>query len=160
MRFTPTLCSIALLAATGCAPPPVDLDAERNALLAADQAWFQSYSSSESPADAFVAKVVDDAYLLAPDQPLVQGKAAIREMIAGLEATPGFSVTWEATVAEVGSGGDLGYTIGTYEMKMEGPDGPMSVEGKYLTAWKKQADGSWMVTADMFNANGPPMPQT
>ena len=39
----------------------------------------------------------------------------------------------------------------------EGPDGePASVVGKYLTIWKKQVDGRWMVSADMFNADAPP----
>jgi hypothetical protein len=53
----------------------------------------------------------------------------------------------------------MGYTIGTYEMQMEGPDGPITIDGKYLTVWKRQPDDTWLVTADMFNANGPPTPQ-
>ncbi len=28
--------------------------------------------------------------------------------------------------------------------------------GKYLTAWRKQADGEWKVTADIFNEDAPP----
>ena len=42
---------------------------------------------------------------------------------------------------------------------MEGPEDPISIDGKYMTVWKKQSDGTWRVTADMFNANGPPDPQ-
>ncbi len=42
-------------------------------------------------------------------------------------------------------------------MTVPGPDGePASVVGKYLTVWQKQADGRWMVAADMFNADAPP----
>jgi hypothetical protein len=29
-------------------------------------------------------------------------------------------------------------------------------KGKYLTVWKKQADGSWKVLFDMFNSDLPP----
>ena len=36
---------------------------------------------------------------------------------------------------------------------------PITIDGKYITVWKKQSDGTWRVTADMFNANGPPTPQ-
>ena len=152
--------SLTLLMVVGCTgQPSVDLDAERAALMRADASWFESYAASDSPADAFTAQVVDNASLLPPDAPLARGKEAIHAVITELEAMPGFSVRWRPDAAEVGTGGDLGYTIGSYQMHMEGPDGPMRVKGKYLTVWQKQADGTWMVIADMFNANGPPTAQ-
>ncbi len=157
MRCTTALSSLSLVLAAGCTPQPtVDLDAERNALMSADRAWAEAYAASDSPAEAFVAQLVDDATLLPPDAPLAQGTEAIRTVINELEAMPGFSVTWGPDMAEVGSGGGLGYTIGSYQMQMEGPEGAMIIDGKYLTVWQKQADGTWMVIADMFNANGPP----
>lgn len=158
MRITASLSLITFFMIVGCSPQPeIDLDAARNALMSADRAWFETYSASESPADAFVGKLVDNASLLPPGAPLAQGKEAIHALITELEAIPGFSITWEPDAAEVGSGGDLGYTIGSYEMKMDSPDGPITINGKYMTVWKKQSDGTWRVTADMFNANGPPM---
>jgi ketosteroid isomerase-like protein len=160
MRITASLSSVTLLLMVGCSPQPeIDLDAARDALMSADRAWFEAYSASENPPDAFVDELVDDAYLLPPDAPLARGKEAIRAVIAELEAMPGFSVSWGPEAAQVGNGGDLGYTIGSYEMKMEGPDGPISIDGKYITVWRKQSDGTWRVTANMFNANGPPNPQ-
>ncbi len=160
MRCTAALPVLSIVMVAGCTPQPaIDLEAERNALMTADRAWFEAYAASENPADAFVAQLVDNATLLPPNAPLAQGREAIHAVISDLEAMPGFSVTWEPNAAEVGSGGDLGYTIGSYQMKMEGPDGPMTIDGKYLTVWQKQADGTWRVIADMFNANGPPAPQ-
>jgi ketosteroid isomerase-like protein len=157
MRITTALSSLTLMTVVGCTPQPaIDLDAERNAIMSADRAWAEAYAASDSPADAFVAQLTDDATLLPPDAPLAQGTEAIHAVISELEAMPGFSVTWGPDMAEVGSGGDLGFTIGNYQMQMEGPEGPMSIDGKYLTVWKKQLDGTWMVIADMFNAVGPP----
>lgn len=158
-----------LLSAMGCAAPgeapapapapEVDLDAERAALMQADRAWFEAYSRSDSPPDAFVNLVADETYLLPPDMPLARGKEAIRSIIAQLEAMPGFSITWSPSAAEVGGAGDLGFTIGAYEMRMDDPEGkPIRIDGKYLTVWRKQADDTWMVAADMFNADGPPSP--
>ena len=70
---------------------------------------------------------------------------------------PGFSIMWEASSAHVSEGGDLGYTLGTYEMTLDDPDGnPATVVGKYLTVWRQQADGQWKVTADIFNEDAPP----
>ncbi len=160
MRVEAILSSLALVMLAGCAaPPPVDVDAERSALMEADRAWAEAYAASDDPAEAFVAQMVEDASLLPPDMPLAQGKDAIRSVINTLEGMPGFSVTWDAVAADVGSGGDLGYTRGTYQMTMTGPDGgSMTIDGKYLTVWKKQADGTWMVTADMFNGDAPAAP--
>jgi ketosteroid isomerase-like protein len=159
VRFT-ALSSLTLVMALGCSyQPAIDLDAERNALMSADRAWSEAYAASESPADVFAAQVLENGSLLPPDAPLAQGREAIHAAIAGLEAMPGFSVTWSPSAADVGSGGDLGYTMGTYEINVESPEGPVTIIGKYLTIWKKQADGTWMVTADMFNADGPPTPQ-
>ncbi len=159
MRPTAALSSFTLLLVAGCATQPaIDVEAERDALMAADGAWFEAYSASDAPADAFVAQLADDATLLPPDAPLAQGADAIHTVIEQLEAMPGFTVTWSPVAADVGSGGDLGYTRGTYEMALAGPDGPVTIVGKYLTVWKKQPDGAWKVVADMFNADAPLAP--
>ena len=79
-------------------------------------------------------------------------------VIAQLASMPGFEIAWTPEIAEVSSGADLGYTIGSYHMELDGPDGaPTAVDGKYLTVWQKQRDGSWKVVADTFNSNGPSM---
>ena len=165
MRKLLSVASVFLFLTAGCAAPveepepEVDLAAARASLMQADQAWFEEYSASDNRPDTFVNRVADDANLLPPDAPMARGKEAIRDVIAMLEAMPGFSISWSATAAEVGSAGDMGYTIGTYEIGMEDPEGtPIRIDGKYLTVWKKQSDGAWMVTADMFNADGPPSP--
>jgi ketosteroid isomerase-like protein len=69
---------------------------------------------------------------------------------------PGFELEWRATDAEVAASGDIGYTIGTFELITEQDGTAMLTEGKYVTVWRKQADGSWKVRVDCFNANGPP----
>jgi ketosteroid isomerase-like protein len=35
---------------------------------------------------------------------------------------------------------------------------PATDKGKYVTVFKKQADGSWKVVADIFNSDGPAAP--
>lgn len=160
MRSPATLWTLILGVVIGCSPQPaIDLDAERTALMNADRAWAEAYAASESPADVFAGQMTDEAVLLPPDAPLAQGREAIRAAISGLEATPGFSVTWGPLVADVGGAGDLGFTRGTYHIELAGTDGPLMIDGKYLTIWRKQPDGTWKVVADMFNADGPPAPR-
>ena len=154
-----------LLLAAACAPAPedaapepeIDLAAVEESLLAADRAWGAAYGASDDPATVFSGNVTDDAYLLPPGAPMARGREAIHQVVAGLESMDGFSVTWEPTDAVAGDGGDLGYTVGSYEMTMPTEGGPVVVSGKYLTVWQRQDDGSWKVSADMFNDNGPPV---
>ena len=165
MRNLLAVTSVLLLLALGCAPageapaPAVDLEVERASLMQADQAWYEAYSASDNRPETFVGLLEEDAYLLPPDAPMAQGKADIGAIIAMLEATPGFSITWSPSVAEVGNAGDMGFTVGIYEIQMEDPEvGPVRIVGKYTTVWRKQPDGTWMVAVDMFNPDGPPSP--
>ena len=106
-----------------------------------------------------MAPFEDGARMLAPDMPLTVGKDAIHAVIEELEAMPGIETSWSAEPADVSEGGDFGYTTGSYYMNLDGPDGtPIRIDGQYLTVWRRQADGSWKATADMFNPNGPPTP--
>ncbi len=57
------------------------------------------------------------------------------------------------TKVEASRGGDLGYSIGTYELTTYDPTGkPVTDCSKYVAVWKKQADGNWKAVADIFNS--------
>jgi len=134
----------------------VDLEAERASLMRSDDALFEAYSTSDDPGDTLSAHFLDDVNVLAPDAPLARGKEESLAVFAAMEALPAYSLTWKASMAYVGVAAELGYTIGTYRMEFEDPVGnPVEVDGKFMTVWKKQSDGSWKVAVDMFNANGP-----
>ena len=116
--------------------------------MAADRAWSETTKDPEKMA----AYIADGGSVYAPGMPVVTGGEAIRKMFTQMIAAPGFSLSWTATKAEVGAAGDIGYTTGTYQSTMGG----VSEKGKYVTAWKKQADGTWKVTEDIFNADEAP----
>ena len=145
-RSTWLFIALAALAA-GCAPA-ANIEQERTALMAADRAWSETTKDPEKMA----AYIADGGSVYAPGMPVVTGGEAIRKMFTQMIAAPGFSLSWTATKAEVGAAGDIGYTTGTYQSTMGG----VSEKGKYVTAWKKQADGTWKVTEDIFNADEAP----
>jgi ketosteroid isomerase-like protein len=161
MRILFVLLSASLLGSFGCTrsvqtPPEIDLEAERASLMNADRTWSEAQVASDTPVDVIAAQFIEDAYLLAPDAPLIEGREAIRDVFADLEAIPGYSLRWEPEIAEVGDAGTLGYTIGSYEMQMAPEGTPITIIGKYTTIWKKEPDGTWQVAVDMFNSDGPP----
>ncbi|MBA7581240.1 hypothetical protein ES708_23142 [subsurface metagenome] len=55
--------------------------------------------------------------------------------------------------------GDLGLTRCTYTLKMTPKAGGETItlpEGKALTLYERQSDGSWKIIYDCFNSNFPP----
>lgn len=147
-RFLVLMMALATLAVTTACAPAVNVDEERASLMAADREWSQTTKEPEK----FVAFFADDASIYAPAMPIVTGSEAIRKAITEMTTSPGFALSFTATKADVGAGGDIGYTSGSYEMKM----GDATEKGKYVTVWKKQADGAWKVTEDIFNADAAP----
>ena len=97
--------------------------------------------------------------LLAPNAPMTSDKQSIRKIWTDMFAMPGFSISWQTTKAEVARAGDMGYSVGTYQMGMNDPDGnPMTDRGKYTTVWRKQPDGNWKSIVDIFNTDLPAAP--
>ena len=96
--------------------------------------------------------------MLLPDTPILTGKAAIRAGLKPMIGDPNFAVTFGPTKVDVAKSGDLGYTQGTYSMKISNPQtkAPMTEQGKYLTVYRKQADGTWKSVEDTFMADAPP----
>ena len=123
--------------------------------MAQDKAWAQTTKDL----DKFLSYYASDASVYIPEMPLVTGSAAIKDAFQKIGSTPGFGLTWTALKGDVSAAGDLGYTAGAYEMTMNDATGKPQVEkGKYLTVWKKQADGQWKAQEDILNADAPPPP--
>ena len=128
----------------GCRPS-ANVEQEREALMTLDREW----SASVKDMDKFMSYFAPDASVYAPGMPVVTGTGPIRDAMTEMSSAPGFSLEFAPTRADVSASGDVGYTIGTYQMNTTGtPE-----KGKYVTVWKKQSDGQWKVTEDIFNAD-------
>jgi ketosteroid isomerase-like protein len=97
-----------------------------------------------------------DAILMPPNEPAVKGRAAIQAWISAFPPISSFSLTAD----DVDGGGDVAYVRGTYQMSftVPGTTTPVNDHGKYLEIHKRQADGSWLTTADTFNSDVPLVP--
>lgn len=97
-----------------------------------------------------LALYAEDAILMPPNQAAVQGKAPIQ---AWMQAYPPISNLQEQSL-EIEGQGDLAYDRGTYSMTVSHVGAPSTDDhGKYLTIWRKQADGSWKISRAMFNSD-------
>jgi ketosteroid isomerase-like protein len=148
-------CFAGLMLVAGCntAPPAVDTKAAEDAVRAADAAWSKAAAALDvAAAGSYYA---DDAVVMPPNSPIVNGKAAAQQAWAAM-LVPGNSVSWTASTVTSAGSGDLVYVQGTYTASMKGPNGKaMADQGKYLEVWKKQADGSWKAVEDIWNSDMP-----
>jgi len=157
-RFTLVIASTALLGfGIGCAQPveqkpsAPDLAAIEASIRSLDKDW--SDAAGAKDLDKSTMDYADDGQFLSPGDPSAVGKDAIRKAWAGLFAAPGYvSLTFAPTTVHVAEAGDVAYEIGNYELIMKDKKGkPATTKGKFVVVWKKQADGSWKVEADIFN---------
>jgi uncharacterized protein (TIGR02246 family) len=147
--------AVLLAIVVGCAPR-VDVARETANLLERDRAWSAVASTSKN-ADSVLAFWTDDARVVTASDSTVQGKDALRKMVTSGFATPGFHVTWTPEVAVVAASGDLGYTRGTNEFTVPIDSGrTMKLPGRYLTVWRKGADGVWRCVEDYTTPMPPP----
>jgi len=143
-----------------CAPaeplPPVDMSAEAAAAIRQADTAFESAASS-GDIEAAMAMHLPDSMVFPPGQPMVSGSDAVRQLWTEMTAMPGFGVSWEVQGSSAAASGDLGYSWGTAQLTMDGPDGtPMTSDEKYGTVWRKDATGAWKIAIDIFNSSTPP----
>ena len=152
------LVSLLLLAfTTACtqAPPPDTHAADVQALKDTDAAWSKAMAAKDF--EKSMSYYADDASVLMPNAPTINGKDAIRALFKPFFDDPNFSLAFQASRLEVAKSGDLGYTQGAYTMTITDPKSkkPVTDKGKDVTAYKKQADGSWKGVADIWNTDMP-----
>jgi ketosteroid isomerase-like protein len=138
-----------------CGQPQVDHEAEGEALMQLSRDW--SALAATGDIDSIIDFWADDAVMMAPDLPPLEGKQAIRSYLETAMATPGFSISWEPLSAHVSQSGDLAYLIERNVVELDDADGGhIVIHGKAVTIWRKNENGNWENVVDMWNSAPPP----
>jgi uncharacterized protein (TIGR02246 family) len=140
------LIAVGLATGAGCgrASSPAE-GGSRRAIEAAVQRYVDA--SNHGDADALASLYADDAVLLPPDHEPVRGRAAIGDFWR-----QGTDEGLEVTTLTVEVDGDLGYLVGRYHLPAT--DEEPADSGKYVMCLKRQRDGAWKLTADIWNRSG------
>lgn len=121
-------------------------DRDPQPLMQADRDFAKA--TAEKGVDGWMAYMAPNAVDLT-DGPLV-GLDQIRANMTKLFKLPGMKMNWSPLKAELLDSGDVGYTVGRYEVSYLDDKGkPTGRRGSYLTTWQKQKDGSWKVVSDI-----------
>lgn len=124
------------------------------ALRDLDAQW--SKDAGAKDVDKTISYYAEAALVLPPNASSATTKEAIRSAWNEMLTTPGAAISWKASKVEVANSGDLAYVSGTYEETATDASGqPVKDHGKYVEVFKKQADGTWKVVADIWNSDLP-----
>lgn len=138
-----------LLAA--CTRNSVDIDAEKERLMQLSRDWSGIVNSGDI--EAIISHWDEDAVMLPPDSPIIEGKDAIRTYVESSTSIPGFRITWEPERAFVAEAGDMAYMIERNEITFSDENGEsITVRGKVVTVWRKNSVGEWKNVVDIWNS--------
>ena len=126
----------------------------RSAIDAANQRSVAAMMAGD--AAGAMGNYADDATVMMPMTATMNGRAAIEAGMKGMMDMMKFNDV-KFTTTDVIAAGDLAIETGKYAMTttMKGAK-PVSDSGKYLTVWKRQADGNWKIIRDINNTDVAP----
>ena len=92
-----------------------------------------------------------DTRFMPPNQKIVVGRQAFQTWLGTFPPVTAFRLKPDTIAGE----GDMAYVYGHYSMTIapHGAPRPVADSGKFLEVHRRQADGSWLTVADMFNSD-------
>jgi len=159
MRLT-TFALAATLAVAACtrqAPPAVDTAADVAAINAVRAREVAALSSGNI--DSALAVYTSDVQMMSPNEEIIVGSAALRTWFENFLATATVTARYTSSVIDVS--GDLAVDRYTGELTMTpkaAGAAPMTEVIKGVHVMRRQADGSWRIAQDVWNADAAPPP--
>lgn len=132
----------------GQSGPRSGLAAEAAKLMEVDRAFAAKAAELGAP-EAFHEFLDPEGFRLPPSGEVPKGP---QQVWAQLAALPKAVMSWEPRYAEVFAPGDWGWTWGDWQAHEPGAGGRRVAQGRYVTIWRKQADGSWKVRGALPSA--------
>ncbi len=149
MKYASTFTVILLTSLTACQSDSIDFSNDaQEAIKASSKEWVETYNSNDW--QKLASLFTPDAILMPPNNAEVRGRTAIAAWEAKNEN--GFRIAFD--IQEIEGRGDTAYVRGRSCVFIPDGDGGYGVDvGKFLELRKKQADGAWLIEADIFNSN-------
>lgn len=114
----------------------------------------------DNDTEKMLSLYTEDIISMPSYQPTVKGIAKVREL-SEMQIKSGWKTThFTLSVTDIIVQGNLVIEIGNYDMKMSGPDVPEWADnGKYITIWEEQKDGSLKIKVETWNTDTNPWAQ-
>ncbi|MFX0197844.1 MAG: YybH family protein [Candidatus Hodarchaeota archaeon] len=138
-----------ILVLVACQPAADSLEADREAIRKVIDALGTAITTND--VEGVMSLYADDAILMPPNQAAIVGKEAMRSWQETVFETHSFEFKIDSK--EIVVDGDLAFSRGTLNLTVTSKtDGEsFSSEGKYIVILRRQNDGSWKATHDIWN---------
>ena len=152
MKFLFYLISVAVLySCTGQSAIEINNEDDISAITAMSKARADAFNQGN--AAAIARHFTEDGILMAPDRPVAKGRHEVEGYYGEIFST--YQTSLESYYEEVEVSGDLAFGRGEARVRLIGKinDDTTYSSSKYLNILKRQADGSWKTTHDIWNDN-------
>lgn len=121
---------------------------------AAIEAIWDTYEAARvaGDSDAWLALWDDEGVQMPPGMPARGKDVLIGGVPKAFKAMPASAM--EISPEEIVIMGDWAFSRGNYTAALTVKGNAVNVDGKFMTIFRRQADGSWSIYRDIFNSNG------
>jgi ketosteroid isomerase-like protein len=135
-----------------------DVEKVKTKIEALNKVFIQAMLDNDT--DKMLSLYTEDIISMPSYQPTVKGIAKVREL-SEMQAKSGWKTNaFTLSITDIIIQGNLAIEIGNYDMKMSGPDVPEWADnGKYITIWEEQKDGSMKIKVETWNTDTNPWAQ-
>jgi uncharacterized protein (TIGR02246 family) len=127
--------------------PSAALAEVRQAIDKGNAQWIAAWDKAD--ASLLAQLFAEDGVLLGRNGKVFKGPQQILERQKPVMEGAGKGVKATVTTVDVWLNGDTAYETGKYSYKFQEKGKPVIEEGRYVTIWKRQSDGSWKIIVDM-----------
>lgn len=119
---------------------------------------FDTYAASVNAGDlqTWIELWDENGMSLPPDALAKAGKSTL--FADNVEAFKSLKFDMKICCEEAAISGNFGFVRGQFSYTVKPKDGsgsPFDLKGKFLTVFRKQADGTWRIYRDMYNRDAP-----
>lgn len=119
----------------------------RQAIDKGNAQWVEAWDKAD--ASLIAALFTNDGVLLGRNGKFFKGPQQILERMKTVLEGAGKGVKATVTTVDLWLDGETAYETGTYSYKYQEKGKPVTEEGRYVTIWKRQTDGTWKIASDM-----------
>ena len=119
----------------------------RKAIDKGNAQWVEAWDKAD--ASLLASLFADDGVMLESNGKFSKGPKQILEQQKPAMEAAGKGVKATVTTVDLWLDGNTAYETGKYSYQFSKTGKPVTEEGRYVTIWKRQANGSWKIVTDM-----------